>query len=88
MYSNGKKIFRTGRQTGQFSFFHGMKVLSMCWVILFHRFVFLPIITINAADFQEVRETIICSCIQLYYKQCFSGLRDGMRLVTGVHIWQ
>lgn len=38
IYTNGKKILKTTDDSGQILFFNGMRVLSMFWVIMGHRY--------------------------------------------------
>lgn len=38
VYTNGKKLLKTNQDSGQILFLNGMKVLSMFWVIMGHRY--------------------------------------------------
>lgn len=49
MYSNGKKLFATKSTDGNIGCLNGIRVLSMCWILLCHRFMdtfFLPLINL------------------------------------------
>lgn len=55
-YTNGKKIIRVSEQSDQILFFNGLKVISMFWVIVGHRYQIASNIVINKADATEVYE--------------------------------
>lgn len=54
VYTNGKKITRVSQQSGQIVFFNGMKVITMFWVILGHRFESNEFVAVNQAEVKEV----------------------------------
>lgn len=41
IYSNGKFLFKTSKNSGQLEALHGIRTLSMCWVVLCHAYAFL-----------------------------------------------
>lgn len=47
-------MFKTSKQTGQILFFNGMKVLSMFWIIMGHRYEVSFYNVMNKEDIQEV----------------------------------
>lgn len=53
-YHNGKKLIKIDHQSGQFLFFNGLKVISMFWVVLGHRFESNETMTINKSDIKHV----------------------------------
>lgn len=53
-YTNGKRIINVTQQPGQISFFNGLKVISMFWIILGHRFAASVDLIVNKADATEV----------------------------------
>lgn len=58
VYTNGRKITAVQEQSGQILFFNGMKVISMFWVILGHRFESSEGVVVNQVEFDEVG--IVC----------------------------
>lgn len=62
VYTNGKKIMKTTstQDSGQILCFNGVKVISMLWVILGHRYSFLASIgLINLSDGEEVSNRVL-----------------------------
>lgn len=64
VYSNGKKIIKVNTQTEQILFFNGLKVVSMFWVVLGHRFESNEVMAVNKADIIAVQklESILVFC--------------------------
>lgn len=57
IYTNSKKITRISQQSDQILFFNGMKVITMFWVVLGHRFESNEFVTVNQVDVKEVSIT-------------------------------
>ncbi|RCN37202.1 hypothetical protein ANCCAN_16903 [Ancylostoma caninum] len=41
MYTNGLEILRTGKKEGEVDCLHGIRFLSMCWIILGHTYYYI-----------------------------------------------
>lgn len=76
-YTNGKKIITINNQPGQILIFNGLKVISMFWVVLGHRFEVDEVMAINKADVEEVSPKIIIKYIFIKMP-LFSGVQNGM----------
>lgn len=76
VYTNGKKIIAVNQQSGQILFFNGMKVISMFWVVLGHRFEINDFIAINKADVAKV-SFVFFSLPNKFLMTTSSGKRNG-----------
>lgn len=51
IYKNAKKLFKTSKKFEQFKFFDWLNVLSMFWVIMYHRYdLFVFMMVVNGTE--------------------------------------
>lgn len=58
-YTNGKNILKTTKQSDQILCFNGIKVVSMIWVILGHRYLSFQDLAVNKEEVTEVTNFFI-----------------------------
>lgn len=79
VYTNGKKITAVDQQSGQILFFNGMKVISMFWVVLGHRFESNEVLVVNQVDVDKVSTVYNFQLSVIKSQVTFSGNRGGMQ---------